>query len=148
MKPSSVPKSSSTSPLYFPIEQLTGLSEEDSANLINHGITTTLQLLQKAGRNPSQKEALAIALGVRVQLLLKWLAIADLARIPAVGLQYSGVILHSGVVSTEQLIQTPLDKLHTHIMRLQVKNFQRADLCPSMAEMAIWIKQAQQLKKK
>ncbi len=47
--------------------------------------------------------------------------------------------------SIEQLAQTPLDKLHQQIMRLQVQNFQRADLCPNIAEMSIWIKQAKQL---
>ncbi|TYQ28742.1 DUF4332 domain-containing protein [Pseudanabaena sp. UWO311] len=131
--------------LNFAIELLPGLNAEDCNNLKKKGVTTTHALLQKAGRSKAQKEALAIALGVRVQLLTKWLAFADLAQIPAVGCQHCGVIVHSGIVSLEQLSQTPLDKLHKHIMRLQVQNFNRADLCPDISEMSIWIKQAQQL---
>lgn len=137
--------SQSLSSLNFPIDQLPGLSAEDCKKLIDCGITSTRTLLQKAGRNRSQKEALAIALGVRLQLLTKWLAFADLARIPAVGCQHCGLIVHSGIISLEQLAQTPLDKLHKNIMRLQVQNLQRADLCPNLGEMSIWIKQAQQL---
>ena len=136
---------SSISSLNFSIDQLPGLSAEDCTKLKDHGITTTIALLKKAGRSRSQKEALAITLGVRFQLLTKWLAFADLARIPSVGCQHCGAIVHSGIVSLEQLAQTPLDQLHQQIMRLQVQNFQRADLCPDIAEMSIWIKQAQQL---
>ncbi|MEA5485833.1 MULTISPECIES: DUF4332 domain-containing protein [Pseudanabaena] len=129
----------------FPIDQLPALNTEDGKKLKDHSITTTRALLQKAGRTKAQKEELAIALGVRFQLLTKWIAFADLARIPAVGCQHCGVIVHSGIVSVEQLAQTPLDKLHKQIMRLQVQNFNRADLCPDIGEMSIWIKQAQQL---
>lgn len=133
------------SPLNFPIEQLPGLSSEDCQKLQKHSITTTHALLQKAGRNKAQKEELAIALGVRFQQLTKWIAFADLARIPAVGCQHCGAIVHSGIVSVEQLAQTPIDKLHKQIMRLQVQNFNRADLCPDIGEMSVWIKQAKQL---
>ena len=142
-------KSSTTSQplssMNFSIDQLLGLSAEDCQKLRSYGITTTHTLIQKAGRSRSQKEALANAIGVRFQLLTKWLAFADLARIPAVGCQHCGAIVHSGIVSLEQLSQTPLDKLHKQILRLQVQNFQRADLCPDLGEMSVWIKQAQQL---
>ena len=142
-------KSSTTSQsvlaLNFAIEQLPGLSAEDCKKLKEKGVTTTRALLQKAGSSKAQKEALAIAIGVRFQLLTKWLAFADLAQIPTVGYQHCGAIVHSGIVSLEHLSQTPLDKLHKHIMRLQVQNFSRADLCPDISEMSIWIKQAQQL---
>lgn len=142
-------KSSKTSQsfnsLNFPLDQLPGLSAKDCQKLRENGITTTYGLLQKAGRTKAQKEALAIALNVRFQLLMKWVALADLARIPAVGCQYCGLIVHSGVASLEQLAQTPIDRLHKQIMRLQIQNLQRADLCPDMGEMSVWIKQAQQL---
>ena len=145
MQPLKSSQSINMAGLNMAIDQLPALSAEDAQKLKNNGITTTHALLQKAGQQKAQKEALAIALGVRFQLLTKWLAFADLARIPAVGCQHCGVIVHSGIISLEQLAQTPLDKLHKQILRLQVQNFQRADLCPDMAEMSIWIKQAQQI---
>ncbi len=135
----------SFSSLNFPLDQLPGLSAKDYQKLQDYGITTTYGLLQKAGRTKAQKEALAIALNVRFQLLMKWVALADLARIPAVGCQYCGLIVHSGIASLEQLAQTPIDRLHRQIMRLQIQNLQRADLCPDLGEMSVWIKQARQL---
>ncbi|OIP68463.1 MAG: hypothetical protein AUK48_15805 [Oscillatoriales cyanobacterium CG2_30_44_21] len=143
MNSSKTPQSLSSS--NFPIDQLPALSTEDCQKLKDYGITTTRALLQKAGRHKAQREELAIALGVRFQQLTKWIAFADLARIPAVGCQHCGAIVHSGIVSVEQLAQIPVDKLHKQIMRLQVQNFNRADLCPDIGEMSIWIKQAQQL---
>ena len=133
------------SSLNFSLDQLPGLSTKDCKKLQNYGMTTTHALLQKAGRNKAQKEALAIALNVRLQLLMKWLAFADLARIPTVGCQHCGLIVHSGIVSLEQLAQTPLGQLHKQIMRLQIQNLQRADLCPDIGEMSVWIKQARQI---
>lgn len=142
-------KSSKTSQsfasLNFPLDRLPGLGTKDCKKLQDYGITTTHALLQKAGRTKAQQEALAIALNVRFQLLMKWVALADLARIPAVGCQYCGLIVHSGIISLEQLAQTPLDRLHRQIMRLQIQNLQRADLCPNIGEMSVWIKQAQKL---
>ncbi len=145
MQPLKSSQSINIAGLNIAIEQLPGLSAEDCQKLKDNGITTTHALLKKAGQNKAQKEALAIALGIRFQLLTKWLAFADVARIPAVGCQHCGVIVHSGIISLDQLAQTPIDKLHKQILRLQVQNFQRADLCPDMAEMSIWIKQAQQI---
>jgi hypothetical protein len=129
----------------FPIEQIPGLSMEMIDIFQRHGIATTLDLLKKAGVNKSQREGLAIDLGMRLQILNKWIAIADLARIPAVGLQHSGTILHSGIASVQQLVQTPIGQLHRQIMKLQVQNFHRSDLCPSMGTMSLWLQQAQKL---
>ncbi|MDX2256230.1 MAG: DUF4332 domain-containing protein [Pseudanabaenaceae cyanobacterium bins.39] len=129
----------------FPIEQIPGLSKENSKLLQQYGIATTLDLLQRAGKSKAQRESLAINLGVRLQMLNKWLAIADLSRIPAIGLEYSGTILHSGIASVEQLIQTPVHQLYRQVMKLQVQNFHRSDLCPSLGEMSLWLQQAKSL---
>ena len=145
MKPS---PTSTISFLCSAIDQLPGLSAKDCQNLKDHSITTTLALLQKAGSSRPQKEALAIDLGIKFQLLNKWLVFADLARIPAVGCQHCGLIVHSGICSIEQLAQTPLGQLHKQIMKFQVQNLRRADLCPSLEEMSIWIEQAQLLQPK
>lgn len=133
--------------LNFAIDLLPGLSATDAQNLKAKGIATTRALLQKAGQTKAQRQSLAITLGVRLPLLTKWIAFADIARVPAVGCQHCGAIVHSGVVSLAQLAQTPVGKLHQQILRLQVQNLNRADLCPDLGQMSIWIKQAQQLQK-
>lgn len=126
------------------INQLPGLSEQDCSKLQQIGITTTGQLLQRANTSQS-KQALANQLQVKSQYVNKWVALADLARIPSIGCQYCGLLLHSGISSVTQLAQTPAQKLHQQILRLQVATLQRRDLCPLVEEVAVWIKQARAL---
>jgi hypothetical protein len=126
------------------IEQLPGLSEQNVHHLASVGIQTTYQLLQK-GDTAAQRHQLAAQLRLHPKYVNKWVALADLARIPSVGCQYCGLLLHTGISSTKQLAQTSLDILHRHVLRFYVANLQRRDLCPLKEELAEWIQQAQQL---
>lgn len=126
------------------IAQLPGLSDRDRSQLQNLGITTTGQLLQQAS-TPQLKQALANQLQIKFQYVNKWVALADLARVPSIGCQYCGLLLHAGIGSVAQLAQTPAHRLHQQILRLQVATMQRRDLCPPVEEVAAWIKQAREL---
>ena len=126
------------------IDQLPGLNVQDQSKLRELGITTTKQLLQKAN-TPQSRQALASQLAIKFQYVNKWAALADLARVPGIGYQYCGLVLHAGVCSVTQLAQTPAHKLHQQLLRLQVATLQRRDLCPHVEEVAGWIKQAQML---
>lgn len=123
------------------IAQLPGLSLKDQTLLLQCGIQTTQQLLQKT-KTPLQKQALANQLQMHPQRVTKWSALADLARVPAVGCQYCGLLLHAGISSPAQLAQTPLSRLHQQILKLHVAMMQRQDLCPSLDQVAQWIEQA------
>jgi Domain of unknown function (DUF4332) len=123
------------------IAHLPGLSLQDQALLLQYGIQTTQQLLQQT-RTPGQKQALASQLQTHLQRVVKWSALADLARVPAVGCQYCGLLLHAGISSPAQLAQTPLSRLHQQILKLHVAMMQRQDLCPSLDQVAQWIEQA------
>ncbi|GAX35615.1 DUF4332 domain-containing protein [Nodularia sp. NIES-3585] len=126
----------------WPIEQLPGLSQEEQAKLQNCGITTTKELF-KQGKTAETRVILASKLQVNLQYVNKWIALADLARIPGIGLQYSGLLLHSGIGSVAQLAQTPTHRLHQQMMRLQVSTMQRRDLCPTIDVVQQWSQQAQ-----
>lgn len=123
------------------IAQLPGLSAADQAKLKQCGIQTTQDLL-KQGRSIDRRQALATRLQMHVQHINKWVALADLARIPTVGIQHCGLLLHAGIGSPQQLAQTPLPRLHQQILKLQIATFQRRDLCPSLGEVDRWIQQA------
>jgi predicted flap endonuclease-1-like 5' DNA nuclease len=124
-----------------------GLNLQDQTLLLNCGIETTQQLLH-ATRTPLQRQALANQMQTHLQRVNKWVALADLARIPAVGCRYCGLLLHAGISSPAQLAQTPLPRLHRQILKLQVAMMQRQDLCPSLDQMAEWIAQAKQITRK
>jgi hypothetical protein len=131
-------------PRNWKIENLPGLSAENQTRLIAAGIETTLQLLQ-LGKTPQQRQQLAARLHIHIQHVNKWVALADLARVPSVGCQYCGLLLHSGISSTQALATVPLHRLHQQVLRFQVANMQRPDLCPSPDQVAIWIQEARLL---
>ncbi|MGE5657181.1 MAG: DUF4332 domain-containing protein [Actinomycetota bacterium] len=128
----------------WPIAQLPGLSNQSQSQLQKYGIVTTRQLLQTT-QTPDQRLALANQLQVHIQYVNKWVALADLARIPSVGCQYCGLLLHAGVASAIQLAGIPVHRLHQQILRLQVATMQRRDLCPTLEQVHNWVQQAQTL---
>jgi len=123
------------------IEQLPGLTQEEQSQLRNCGIDTTKALV-KQGKTPQTRLALANKLQIHIQYVNKWMALADLARIPSVGTQYCGLLLHAGIGSVAQLAQTPTHRLHKQILRLQVATMQRRDLCPAIELVERWSQEA------
>ncbi|MCF4966891.1 DUF4332 domain-containing protein [Nostoc sp. CMAA1605] len=128
----------------WPIEQLPGLSPEEQLQLHNCGIQTTLGLV-KQGKTTQDRLTLSSKLQVHLQYVNKWIALADLARVPSVGIQYCGLLLHAGVGSVAQLAQIPTHRLHKQILRLQVATMQRRDLCPAVELVQQWSQQARRV---
>ncbi|MDJ0651148.1 MAG: DUF4332 domain-containing protein [Xenococcaceae cyanobacterium MO_188.B19] len=129
---------------YWSIDKLPGISHKDQNLLISNGIYTTKDLLAKV-RTTQDKSALANKLQINLKYINKWSALADLARIPAVGWEHCGVLLHSGIGSVAQLKQTSLGKLHSQLKRLYVANTRNKNLSPSVEEVKKWIEQAKLL---
>ena len=125
----------------WPIAHLPGLSKENQSQLEECNITTTEQLIRMT-KTPAAKALLAHQLQVNIQDVNKWVAMANLARIPSVGCQYCGLLLHAGVPSAEQLAQMPVEILHQQILKLHVATMQRNDLTPSVDRVQKWIQQA------
>ncbi|MBR8837220.1 MAG: DUF4332 domain-containing protein [Stigonema ocellatum SAG 48.90 = DSM 106950] len=126
------------------IEQLPGLSQQEQSQLQNCGIITTTALIQQ-GKTPDARLALANKLQIHLQYVNKWVALADLARIPSIGTQYCGLLLHAGVASVAQLATIPPHKLHQQVLRLLVATVQRRDLCPGIDLVQQWSQQAQKI---
>jgi Domain of unknown function (DUF4332) len=141
MSPKQTASSNTIQARDWPIEQLPGLSQEEQSRLQNCGITTT-RLLVTQGKTLEAKVGLASKLQVHLQYVNKWVALADLARIPTVGTQYCGLLLHAGIGSVAQLAEIPVHRLHKQILRLQVATLQRRDLCPAIELVQQWSYQA------
>lgn len=140
-KPTVTKKRSQIQACDWPIEQLPGLSQDEQSQLQNCGIKTTSGLV-KQGKTTQDRLALASKLQIHLQYVNKWVALADLARIPSVGTQYCGLLLHAGIASVTQLAQVPTHRLHQQIMRLQVATMRRRDLCPAIEQVQQWSQQA------
>ncbi|MGK7889162.1 MAG: DUF4332 domain-containing protein [Leptolyngbyaceae cyanobacterium] len=131
-------------PSNWPIEQLPGLSDEHKTALLKLGIKTTFHLLHN-GRTAEQRQAIATRLQLHIKYVNKWVALANLARVPAVGCKYCGTVLHAGVASPQQLAQTKVDRLYQQVLNLHVAEFQTKEFCPTVAEVSTWINEAQTL---
>ena len=107
----------------------------------HHGIENTQELLKRT-KTVEQKQALASKLKLEQKRLAKWIALADLGRIPDVNYRYCGLLLHAGIVSVSQLSQIPFHRLHHQIVRLQVATMQRKDLAPPVEQVKRWVEQA------
>jgi Domain of unknown function (DUF4332) len=123
------------------LERLPGLSEPDRITLDALGIHSTFHLLRQAWTS-SGKEDLSARSGIHIKHIQKWVALSDLARVPSVGCEYCGVLLHSGIATLEQLAHTPAGPLHRQIMKLQVAIFRNRDRCPDAGQINTWTEQA------
>lgn len=125
----------------WPIQELPGLDTDAQALLLTQGIDSTLKLWQRT-TTEAQRQTLASDLQVHPQYIQKWAALANLARLPSVGCRYCGLLLHAGIASPQQLAQIPLAKVHQQVLRLQVAELRRKDLCPSLQEINQWVQEA------
>jgi Domain of unknown function (DUF4332) len=123
------------------LHDLPGMERQFEQQLAHIGIQTTAQLLQK-GRTVQAKHLLAQQLQLPLRYINKWVALADLARVPSVGCQYSGLLLHAGVISVSQLAQSTRGTLHSQLRRLHVTTLTRVDLCPDPSQVSRWIDEA------
>ena len=128
-------------PQYWSIELVPGLMPAEQKLLKNQGIEDTKELLKRADTG-AKKQALASQLNLNQKHLRKWIALADLARIPSVGCQYCGLLLHSGVISVAHLAQMPFYRLYRQIVRLQVTTLRRRDLSPPLEQVKQWVEEA------
>ncbi len=126
------------------IGDLPGLNDVEQTLLQEIGIATTGQLLAVAP-DAATKQQLAVKLSFKIQYVNKLVALADLARLTGVGCQYNGLLLHTGIISVKQLAQMPAHKIHQQLLKLHVATLQRRDLCPDLAQVQNWIKQARVL---
>ena len=128
----------------WPLEQLPGLNLEQQKLLKAFGIQTTLQLLHR-GNTALKRQQLATDLKIHTRYVNKWVALADLARVPDVGCQYCGLLLHAGVGSVQQLAEASPHRLYPQIRRFQVAVLRQVKSCPPPSQVSVWIQQARSL---
>ncbi|NMF82894.1 DUF4332 domain-containing protein [Nodosilinea sp. P-1105] len=131
----------------YPLQNLPGLSTEHQTALANLGFSTTTQLY-RFGQSPSHQAALAQQLRLPLRYVKKWVILADLARVPTVGCEFNGLLLHAGITSPEQLAQTSAQTLAVQVKRLHVATLRRNDLSPTPDQVKLWITNARVLVQK
>ena len=130
--------------IYWSIDLIPGLKLPEQKLLKAQEIEDTRELLERT-KTPKAKTDLAGKLRLNQKHISKWIALADLGRIPSVNNQYCGLILHTGVISVSQLAQTPFHRLHRQVSRLQIATSRRQDLIPPVELVKQWVEQAKML---
>jgi hypothetical protein len=125
----------------WPIQVLPGLTGEDQHLLLAEGVRSTFDLF-RATRTRADCDRLARHLNLRQEYLYKWAALANLSRLPSVGCQYCGLLVHCGILNVAQLAGATTAKLHRQILRLHVTLVQRNDLGPTLETIQRWIAEA------
>jgi len=128
----------------LPLDCLPGLDTRSQQQLAALGITRVAQL-HRLGQTSGNKQALSQRLGVPQRYISKWLALADLARVPSVGCTYNGLLLHVGIASVAQLATASVVSLYPKLRRLHSKLLGNAAQCPSQDQVVQWIQEARQL---
>jgi predicted RecB family nuclease len=134
----------SLSPQFFAISLLPGISEAEVAQLSTCGINTTLDLLRQT-RSDEQRDELLVKLQLHSKYLAKWIAMADLARVPGVGCDYCGLLLHAGIRSMGQLAIASPHRIHPQLMRLNVTALNTREQCPTPSQVSAWVYRAELL---
>jgi predicted flap endonuclease-1-like 5' DNA nuclease len=86
----------------YKIIDIEGVGEVYAKKLIEAGIETPAQLLEKCAA-PAGRKALAEETGISGALILKWTNHADLFRIKGVGPQFSELLEAAGVDTVKEL---------------------------------------------
>jgi predicted flap endonuclease-1-like 5' DNA nuclease len=128
------------------IEDIEGIGPAQAARLTEAGVSSTDDLLSRAGPRAG-RAALAEATGISPKLLLEWVNLADLMRIKGIGQEFSDLLEAAGVDSPAELAQRNAASLATTFQELDAARPNVVRRVPSEATVAGWIEQARALPK-
>lgn len=128
------------------IEKIEGIGAKYSEKLQASGIKTTDQLLE-AGSSRKGRQVLAEKTGISETLILEWVNLADLLRVPGIGEEYSDLLEEAGVDTVKELRNRNPENLHKALLEAN----ERKDLVrhvPGLSQVEAWIKSAKELEAK
>jgi large subunit ribosomal protein L20 len=123
--------------------RIRGITEADAQRLIDSGVTSLENLLER-GATPKGRKELASSTGISPDLILTWVNHADLGRINGVGAEYASLLEAAGVDTVVELANRNPTNLHEHLAAVnQDKSF--VQVMPSEAQVMDWVAQAKQM---
>ena len=126
------------------VADVEGIGPAYAERLAAAGIATTDDLLA-AGAKRYDRERIAEATGISSKLLLEWVDIVDLMRVPGVGPQYSDLLAAAGVGSPAELAHRNPAHLAITVQEVVAARPGIVRRIPSEAEIAGWIEEAAKL---
>ncbi len=127
----------------YKVEQVEGIGEVYAAKLVEAGVKTTDDLLEKCAKK-SGRVKLAEQTGISEKLILKWTNHADLFRINGIAGQFAELLEAGGVDTVKEFRHRVAANLQPKLEEVNAEKH----LCgrvPSVAEIEKMIEQAKQL---
>lgn len=127
------------------IETIEGIGQAYAAKLLDYGIKTTDQLLEK-GSTKKGRKTIADETGISEKLILTWVNHSDLFRIKGIGPQYADLLEAAGVDTVPELATRNAENLLAKMEEINnAKNLVRA--MPYLKQVNKWVEQAKNLPK-
>ncbi|HZK00696.1 MAG TPA: DUF4332 domain-containing protein [Tissierellaceae bacterium] len=127
------------------IETIEGIGQVYAAKLLDYGIDTTEQLLEK-GSTKKGRKTIADETGISEKLILTWVNHSDLFRIKGIGPQYADLLEEAGVDTVPDLATRNPENLLAKMEEINAeKNLVRA--MPYLKQVNKWVEQAKNLPK-
>jgi PAS domain S-box-containing protein len=127
----------------YPIVKIEGIGPVYAEKLGEIGIKTTEDLLN-AGHSRKGREELVEKTAISGKLVLRWVNMADLMRIPGVGEEYSELLEKAGVDTVKELKMRNPQNLYNAMAEANEK-FSLVRRIPSLSEVENWVISAKEL---
>ena len=127
----------------YKIIEVEGIGNVNAKKLVEAGINTVDDLLQKA-KNPAGRKSLEETTGISGKSILKWTNHADLMRINGVGPQFSELLEAAGVDTVKELKHRVAENLQQKLEEINNKR-NLVNRVPSVSEVQKMIDQAKEL---
>ena len=128
------------------IEKVEGIGSKYGTKLKEAGVTTTEQLLDSGGSRKGRQD-LAKKTGITETLILEWVNLADLFRVPGIGEEYSDLLEEAGVDTVKELRNRNPENLHKALQEVNARKHLVRQL-PGLSQVDSWIKAAKELEPK
>ncbi len=125
------------------IAQIEGVGRVYAEKMAAQGIRNTDQLLA-LGATRKGREELAQKTGISHKLILEWVNLADLMRVPGIGEEYSDLLEESGVDTVLELRNRKAANLHARLIETNRRK-KLVRRVPSLKEVTSWISHAKKL---
>jgi two-component system sensor histidine kinase/response regulator len=127
----------------YPVLKIEGIGPVYAEKLAEIGIKTTEDLLN-AGKSRKGREELVEKTDISSKLILRWVNIADLMRVPGIGEEYSELLEKAGVDTVKELKMRNPQNLYRAMSEAN-EQFSLVRRVPSQAEVENWVTTAKDL---
>ena len=125
------------------LENIEGIGPMYAEKLQAAGVASIEQLLDVGGSRKG-RQGLAEKTGITETLILEWVNLADLIRIPGIGEEYSDLLEEAGVDTVKELRNRNPENLLKAIQEVNARK-KLVRQVPGLSQVEAWIKAAKEL---